>query len=331
VIIGEKAVSLPMDRYDAEQLLYEQELDAPGAQYEMELVDSDFLLALDSDFRELNRLAHRIDRMDDYNRAAFTAWCETQEPCTVDDALRASYHLDMIEFHPGFDCDELLGDFALDSELFEEYNGLPDEVYNMLDKAKAGARMREMQGGVFAEGGYLVAEPMDGLDYPQEEPLPPFEIESFEESGMVFFRTSWPQLAGHTVTTRPEEVQELYALNSTLTGLDGEQALKCKALFEVMLPGSICEARALAENLDGYAIEYGDPAAYAMDFLEQQYGISQDDPVLRYIDLTALGRHELRAAGYEQTRYGMVYVGDMEQVQEPVDDQAMGGMGGMTG
>ena len=70
VVIGVMAASLPMDRYEAERFLYKMELDAPGAQYEMDLVDSDFLLALDSNFRELNRLAHQIDRMDDYQRAA---------------------------------------------------------------------------------------------------------------------------------------------------------------------------------------------------------------------------------------------------------------------
>ena len=57
VNIGEKAASLPMDRYNAEQFLCDLGLDVLGAQYDLELVDSDFLLVLDSNFRELKPFA----------------------------------------------------------------------------------------------------------------------------------------------------------------------------------------------------------------------------------------------------------------------------------
>ena len=343
VIIGEKAVSLPIDRYDAERFLYEQELDVPGAQYEMELVDSDFLLALDSDFRELNRLAHRIEKMDDYQRASFTAWCETQDPCTVENALCASYNLDRIEFHPGFDSDELLGGFALESEMFEDYNGLPDEVYNMLDKAKVGTRMREMQGGVFAEGGYLVAEPMEGLDYPQEEPLPWFQVsfsdgfvrESdwdplpmtaedekeiagyFETDSLagldMVCRSSLPQLGG--LVSAAEELQELREMSEVLTGMNSGELQKYKALLEVTKPESISEALRLSDDMSQHRIEpgYADPAVYGRLWAT---GLTEDNPLRDFIDYAGYGAAMLREHGFTATRYGAVILGpQMEQAQ----------------
>jgi len=343
VVIGVMAASLPMDRYNAERFLYRMELDASGAQYEMKLVDSDFLLALDSNFRELNRLAHQIDRMDDYQRAALTAWCDTQEPCAVDDALRASYHLDKIEFHPGFDCDEMLGDFALESELFEEYDGLPDEVYDMLDRAKVGAHMRETQGGVFVNDGYLVPEPMEGLDYPQEEPLPWFQV-SFSD-GFVresdwdplpmtaedekelagFFesdsldgldmacRSTLPQLNG--LTSAAEELPELRDISEALTEMGEENLMKYKALLEVTKPESISEALRLADDMGQHRIEpgYADPAAYGRLCATD---LTEDNPLLDFIDYAGYGAAMLREHGFTETRYGAVKLGpQMEQEQ----------------
>jgi hypothetical protein len=154
VSIKDCDVSLPMNRYTAEQFLYDLGLDMPNAKYEMELENgSDFLLVLDSNFRELNRLAGRISEMGGYDYESFNAWVTAQDLCSVNEALQASYHLDKIEFHPSFDNDEMLGEFALDNSVFEEYGDLTDEVFAMLDRAKVGARMREQDGGVFAAGG----------------------------------------------------------------------------------------------------------------------------------------------------------------------------------
>ena len=80
VSVDGQPVTLPMDRYKAEQFLYDQGLDLPNAEYGMDLDDnSDFLLVLDSNFREFNRLARQIDQMGDYDREKLTAWCDAQD------------------------------------------------------------------------------------------------------------------------------------------------------------------------------------------------------------------------------------------------------------
>ena len=344
VLLAGKSAFLPMDRYEAEKFLYDLGLDLPGTEYEVHIDPyHGYPIETASDFRELNRLAHRIDQMDDYQRATFTAWCETQDPCTVGDALRASNNLNRIEFHPGFDSDELLGNFALESELFEEYNGLPDEVYNMLDRAKVGAQMREMQGGVFAEGGYLVPEPMEGLDYPPEEPLPWFQVsfsdgwvrESdwdplpmtaedekeiagyFETDSLdglhMVCRSSLPQLDG--LVAAAEELPELREMSEVLTGMDSEEIQKYKALLEVLKPESISEALRLADGMDQHRIEpgYADPATYGRKCAT---GLTEDHPLREFIDYAGYGAAMLREHGFTATRYGAVMLGpQVEQAQ----------------
>jgi len=360
VNINGKVASLPLGRYDAEKLLYDLGLDVSGAEYEMELdCNNDFLLVLDSDFRGLNRLAHRIDQMDDYERESLSAWVASQDLCTVDDALLASYNLGKIEFHPGFDNDEALGEFALESELFEEYNGLPDEVYNMLDRAKVGAQMREMQGGVFAEGGYLVAEPMDGLEYPPEEPLPWFQVsfsDGQEESAWFDFplsvedeqiiKTSFgrddlrdlgmeyhsllPQLHGPDTTA--DMMGVLGDLDGELTRMSSGEIMKYKALLEARQPTDLFHALHLAEDLNHFAYWPHDAAMYGRQCVA---GFDADDPLLDFIDYEGYGATMLREDGYILTLHGAMRAGPQsEQAQEneelEFESQGMGGMGAMA-
>jgi len=342
VAIGVMAVSLPMDRYHAERFLHKMELDDPGAKYEMQLVDSDYLLVLDSNFRELNRLAHRIDQMDDYQRTVFKAWCHAQDSCTVEDAMRASYHLHSVDLYPGVNSDEMLGEFALDNDIFYEYSELDDDTFAMLDRVKVGARMREQDGGVFSNGGYLLAGDFFGEPLPAEEPLAYFQVRFSDEhrdsgwcdvplskaderlitkmfdceglSELPFESQSIiPQL--NEIASSADELPELDQLNQALVGMSSEEIQKYKALLDVIQPDSSSAALCLAQEMNCYdvTLTYADPAAYAMDFLEREFGMSKKDPTIQYIDLAALGNDELRAAGYESTRYGAVYIEDVEQ------------------
>ena len=88
-----------------------------------------------------------------------------------------SYNMGSIMFLDGVDSDEMLGEFALENGMIEEYNNLPDAIYEALDKTKAGARMREWEGGVIVNGGYLlVNEDFSGEPLPAEEPLAYFQV-----------------------------------------------------------------------------------------------------------------------------------------------------------
>ena len=154
--IAGKTAFLPMDPYEVEKFLYDLGLDGYGKEHHFEFVGGfydDDQIDWGTDFRLANCLAQRISDLGG-QRDALKAWCCTQRHCTAEDALRASYNMHSITFLDGVDSDEMLGEFALDNGIFEDYNALSEEIYEALDKTKAGARMREMDGGVIVNGGW---------------------------------------------------------------------------------------------------------------------------------------------------------------------------------
>jgi hypothetical protein len=366
VQIKNQQTELPMNRYEAERFLYNLCLDAPGAEYEMDLVNSDyFLIDLDSNFHELNRLARRVEGMGDFDRETLHAWFKAQPSCTAGDVLRASYNLDRVEFYPGFYSDELLGEHALDSEVFdeyfEEYKGLSTDVFDMLDKAKVGALMREKDGGVFSNGGYLLVRDFPDEELPAEEPLPWFQVrfnngqdestwfdvplcpedrqiletgfgpENFDSLGMAY-RSSLPQLNGLPVTA--DMLGTLDDLAGTLSGMDGDELLKYKALLEAVQPATPSDALQLAGEMGQYEVtpQYADPEVYGLQHAAYCYSLDADCRLFDFMDLAGYGAEMLLEDGYTQTRYGAVYTEDMELDEVMAEDhtQGFGGMGGLT-
>ncbi|MCL2447224.1 MAG: hypothetical protein FWD06_10710 [Oscillospiraceae bacterium] len=180
VRINNTEITLPTDRYTAEQHLCELELDLPNAEYNMQLVAGEgWLLKLDSNFHELNRLAHQLTNMEEYEQETLRAWIATHGgECTVEQALAASAQVDDMLFMHGVDCDEELGEFVLDNDMFEQYNDLPDAVYDMLDRKKVGEQFREMDGGKLVLGGYLRCDDIDPNMLQPEESLPWLHVDA---------------------------------------------------------------------------------------------------------------------------------------------------------
>ena len=69
-----------------------------------------------------------------------------------------AYNADRCHVLVDVHTDEELGKFYADNDFLPELSSLPDSVYNLLDYAKIGKQMREDEGGVFTEHGYVVPE-----------------------------------------------------------------------------------------------------------------------------------------------------------------------------
>ena len=269
---------LPMEPYEVERFLYDLGHDGPGATHSIDDFNDfhDFPVDWGSDLRQMNRLAQRIADLGD-SREALKAWCCAQEHCTAEDALRASHNMGSIMFIGGIDSDEELGEFALENGMIEEYNNLPDDIYEALDKTKAGTKMREMEGGVFANRGYLLVD-VDFSDepIPAEEPLAYFQVRFSDEhhdsgwcdvplseadeqligrvwgcddlSALPFeCRSIIPYLNG--MISGADELPELNLLSEALNGMSDEEIQKYKALLEVIRPGTPSTALSLTEEM----------------------------------------------------------------------------------
>ena len=340
--IAGKTAFLPMEPYEVEKFLYDLGLDGPGAEHRFEFLGGycdGYRIDWGMDFRLANRLAQQVSDMGEM-RDALKAWCLAQEHCTAADALKASYNLNTFTFLPGIGSDEILGDFALENELIEEYNSLPDSIYEALDKEKAGAKMREMEGGVFVNEGYLVfGEDFSGEPIPEEEPaffqlrfsdgnrdsgwcdVPLTASDDSRIAAMLEqdrdlemeCRSIIPQLNG--IASETSNLPGLCELTAELNNMNSEEIRKYKVLLEAARPESVGMAFRLAETLDRYdiALEYADPAAYGWQCVEDNCNFNGYDSLRDFIDYAGFGASMLHDDGYMATRYGALYMNIMAQ------------------
>ena len=109
---------------------------------------------------ELNFLAKRIeeiasDKEDFTSLIAYRALLQRGFG-TINEATNSTYNLQTIPVYPCRDLREY-GEIVLENEMLEEFDDIPDEVYEMLDPEKVGRAMMKREGGVFIDGYYAVA------------------------------------------------------------------------------------------------------------------------------------------------------------------------------
>ena len=123
---------------------------------------------------ELNFLAKRIeeiasDKEDFTSIIAYRALLQRGFG-TINEAINSTYNLQTIPVYPCRDLREY-GEIVLENEMLEEFDDIPDEVYEMLDPEKAGRAMMKREGGVFIDGYYAVASSYEpALVYNEELP-----------------------------------------------------------------------------------------------------------------------------------------------------------------
>ena len=130
---------------------------------------------------ELNFLARRLEVLTEDERTALKAvkskvlTGDKDELVSMKDLINLTYGLDGVGVYPGIDSDERLGEFVIDNDLHPDISAIPDESLYLINKATIGKLHRENEGGVFANGKYVVAgeyelpEIYDGQTLPEED------------------------------------------------------------------------------------------------------------------------------------------------------------------
>lgn len=254
---------------------------------------------------ELNFLAKRIeeiasDKEDFTSLIAYRALLQRGFG-TINEAINSTYNLQTIPVYPCRDLREY-GEIVLENEMLEEFDDIPDEVYEMLDPEKAGRAMMKREGGVFIDGYYAVASSYEpALVYNEELPermedwvfrfeitgnftenkddyevltLPADEddmqrtAEKFGEKYIVEcvcvgFESTIPQISDVCF----EGMEDIYALNDIArrySELSREDAAKFKAILEHELWRGWDKINAVLNDLDCY--EFDGSINYSYEF-----------------------------------------------------------------
>lgn len=124
------------------------------------------LMELDASLNELNDLAGRLAVLDETEQEAFDGLLrlEIQRKVESNGSILTMQDLRDLAISAGADCchvvgatsDAELGRFYAENGFMEELDGLSDDVFEMLDFAKLGKKMRIEEGGVYTGNDYVV-------------------------------------------------------------------------------------------------------------------------------------------------------------------------------
>ena len=107
-------------------------------------------------FDKLNRLAEKIDGMDERQRDIFSGALDTESAGSLDDVLRVSDSLEAYTFVPNVRSDEELGRYVVVAGQLHGDRRFPEEAWPYLDFAKIGAEYFAGHGGAYTVSGYVM-------------------------------------------------------------------------------------------------------------------------------------------------------------------------------
>ena len=182
--VDHRLVELPMEqkKLDALQLelntgspLYTEVSDFCGREYLEEHMPEDM------DLTELNLLAGKLADLEPTQEACFEGLVRMD----LDKGMEELPLNRLIDLANSVDCchvvaeagnDEQLGHFYVDNDFPVVPDGLPEEVYKLLDYGTIGRKARMEEGGVFTSGGYVVQHRDLDVSYSQSQGGPSMEV-----------------------------------------------------------------------------------------------------------------------------------------------------------
>lgn len=136
---------------------------------------------------ELNFFAKRLVSMTDEDRIVFDAVIGRVIPddpagvlVSMKDLINSTYGLDTVMIAANVGNDEQLGQFVIEEDINEDVASVPDNALYLLDRKRIGRLQREIDGGVYVNGFYVVAgdyempKVYDGSNLPDRENTEPF-------------------------------------------------------------------------------------------------------------------------------------------------------------
>ena len=177
-----RLVDLPMKQETLDTLLLELNTGQPLYTEVSDYCGRDYLvdhMPEDMDLTELNLLAEKLASLEPVQEAALEGLVRmdldkgmTELPlCRLIDLANSA---DCCHVAPGIGNDEQLGHCYLDND----FPGLPEEVYEILDYEAIGRKARMEEGGVFTSAGYVVQHSDLDVSYSQSLCGPQMEVMS---------------------------------------------------------------------------------------------------------------------------------------------------------
>ena len=109
---------------------------------------------------EMNHLAERMAQLEEHELDMVKGIVQMRGSYDIANVINATHNLHRFTLHPIATDDYSLGEIAIESDdgMLPLLAQVPDELLGCLDREKIGVLVRENDGGVFTESGYLIPE-----------------------------------------------------------------------------------------------------------------------------------------------------------------------------
>ena len=326
------------------------------------------LSGLDITLMELNNLAAHLSELDELQQIGFNGllqiaverkrW-ENAGILTVQDMRDLSVSADCCHVADVTD-DAQLGRFYAENDFVPEVNGLPNELFEMLDFAKLGKKMRIEEGGVYTGNDYVVQSrnlrtappcqkglpqkpdylfrlmlglhPDIGDDRTVTLILPAAEaelldaqeqlgVEGWEGVTVIDYDGIIPYAA--EFTDLPMELEKLNVFTKTARDIPRSEVPKLKALLEQFEVQDIETAMLLTEHLADYILTPGisSPQEAALDQLCFIMDREEAVRLIPYVNLFNYGETVIHADNAALTSYGLLHRADYEPMLSPIQQK----------
>ena len=294
-------------------------------------------------FDKLNRLAEKIDGMDERQRDIFSGALDAESAGSLDDVLRVSDSLEAYTFVPNVRSDEELGRYVVVAGQLHGDRRFPEEAWPYLDFAKIGAEYFAGHGGAYTVSGYVMRRE-DGQQQVQES-KPIFElyllhgqiryrldlpaeelqldmtkrrlgVEDFAQAAIYQTKCEMEPLAG-LLPMDCVSVESANELARTIREMPDGDLLKYLAVLSVEPPADFPGALRLALELDDYeritegSYEYGQSVLRRIGADEEMISVIDG-----YMDFEQFGEDSMKEDGVRQTEFGLV-----RRLSSPFDGQ----------
>lgn len=182
------SLELPAKKYEIEDAMHRAGIVAAETYREYSLYGCELLPQLSQlrpdspSIEELNYLAKRLSELNEEERLVLRAVApkyldsKAEEGLvSVKDLINLTYGLGKVSLASNIDNYEELGQLAIDSEMVEGWEEVPEQLKPYFDRGKLGREKQKEDGGVFLDGKYIYAgdyrleEVYNGRDLPVEK------------------------------------------------------------------------------------------------------------------------------------------------------------------
>ena len=323
------------------------------------------LSGLDITLMELNNLAAHLSELDELQQIGFNGllqiaverkrW-ENAGILTVQDMRDMSVSADCCHVADVTD-DAQLGRFYAENDFVPEVNGLPNELFEMLDFAKLGKKMRIEEGGVYTGNDYVVQSrnlrtappcqkglsqkpdylfrlmlglhPDIGDDRTTELDLPASEealAAAQEQLGTLNWENTvvlnYDGILPNAVffADLPSELEAFNALAKAVRDMPRSEMTKLKALLEQFEVRDIETAMRLTEHLDDYILtpDLSSPQETAIDQLRFMTDEHSMELLIPHVNLYTYGCDVIKEDNAVLSPYGLLHRADYQPMLTPV-------------